>query len=201
MKKKTKNKTVSGSAKKAQPQVEMPDLVSALMKLTERLEAVERKMDALLNRPSDQPQRPIFHNPQQHSQNHPPQNFNRAPQPQIQNLKMQNPQGQTQNSHRPHHGKPMFPAVCADCKKNCEVPFLPTGERPTYCKECFSKRKSAGRPNSNPQIPNANLQNLPVLEKRQIKVVSNGVGKTVISEMVPAAASKKSVKPAKKSKK
>ena len=36
-------------------------------------------------------------------------------------------------------------AVCADCKKECEVPFKPSGERPVYCKECFSKRKAEGR--------------------------------------------------------
>jgi CxxC-x17-CxxC domain-containing protein len=32
-------------------------------------------------------------------------------------------------------------AICADCKKECEVPFKPSGERPVYCKDCFSKRK------------------------------------------------------------
>ena len=36
-------------------------------------------------------------------------------------------------------------AVCADCRKECEVPFKPSGERPVYCKECFSKRKSGGQ--------------------------------------------------------
>ena len=35
----------------------------------------------------------------------------------------------------------MHKAICADCKKECEVPFKPSGERPVYCKECFSKRK------------------------------------------------------------
>ena len=40
-------------------------------------------------------------------------------------------------------GRPreMFKAVCAECKKECEVPFRPSGDRPVYCKECFSKRK------------------------------------------------------------
>jgi len=32
-------------------------------------------------------------------------------------------------------------AVCAECKAECEVPFRPTGDRPVYCKDCFSKRK------------------------------------------------------------
>ncbi|MDD5081422.1 MAG: hypothetical protein PHC58_05485 [Candidatus Omnitrophica bacterium] len=28
---------------------------------------------------------------------------------------------------------------CAKCNKECEVPFKPTGDRPVYCKDCFSK--------------------------------------------------------------
>ena len=34
----------------------------------------------------------------------------------------------------------MFPAVCADCGQETEVPFQPRGDRPVYCRECFSKR-------------------------------------------------------------
>ena len=32
-------------------------------------------------------------------------------------------------------------AICAECKTECEVPFRPTGDRPVYCKDCFSKRQ------------------------------------------------------------
>ena len=39
----------------------------------------------------------------------------------------------------------MHKAVCADCKKECEVPFKPSGDRPVYCKDCFSKRKGGDR--------------------------------------------------------
>ena len=39
----------------------------------------------------------------------------------------------------------MFKATCADCKKECEVPFKPSGDRPVYCKDCFSKRKGGAR--------------------------------------------------------
>ncbi len=39
----------------------------------------------------------------------------------------------------------MHKATCADCQKECEVPFKPSGDRPVYCKECFSKRKDSGR--------------------------------------------------------
>jgi len=44
-------------------------------------------------------------------------------------------------------GRPreMHKAVCAECKKECDVPFKPSGDRPVYCKECFSKRKDSGR--------------------------------------------------------
>lgn len=42
-------------------------------------------------------------------------------------------------------GGQKFKAVCAECKKECEVPFKPSGDRPVYCRDCFSKRKNSGR--------------------------------------------------------
>ena len=41
-------------------------------------------------------------------------------------------------SNRPRE---MHKTICADCKQECEVPFKPSGDRPVYCKDCFSKRK------------------------------------------------------------
>ena len=40
-------------------------------------------------------------------------------------------------------GRPreMHKVTCAECKKECEVPFKPSGDRPVYCRDCFSKRK------------------------------------------------------------
>ncbi|MBU1906458.1 MAG: hypothetical protein KJ923_05620 [Candidatus Omnitrophica bacterium] len=35
-------------------------------------------------------------------------------------------------------------AVCSECKKECELPFRPTGDRPVYCRDCFSARKDSG---------------------------------------------------------
>ncbi len=32
----------------------------------------------------------------------------------------------------------MFPAVCAQCGKDTEVPFQPREDRPVYCSECYS---------------------------------------------------------------
>ncbi len=39
----------------------------------------------------------------------------------------------------------MHKAICADCNKECEVPFKPSGDRPVYCRDCFSKRKQGDR--------------------------------------------------------
>ncbi len=35
----------------------------------------------------------------------------------------------------------MHKATCAECKKECDVPFKPNAARPVYCKDCYSKRK------------------------------------------------------------
>ncbi|OYT57914.1 MAG: DNA-directed RNA polymerase [Candidatus Aenigmarchaeota archaeon ex4484_14] len=35
----------------------------------------------------------------------------------------------------------MFKATCADCGKECEVPFKPTEGRPVYCRECYQKHR------------------------------------------------------------
>ena len=39
----------------------------------------------------------------------------------------------------------MYPAVCAECGKDCEVPFEPREGRPVYCSECYNKTKSSGQ--------------------------------------------------------
>ena len=33
----------------------------------------------------------------------------------------------------------MFPATCAECGKETEVPFEPRDGRPVYCSDCYSK--------------------------------------------------------------
>ncbi len=37
--------------------------------------------------------------------------------------------------------KEMFPAVCAECGKECQVPFKPTEGKPVYCSECFAAKR------------------------------------------------------------
>jgi len=31
-------------------------------------------------------------------------------------------------------------AVCDECKKDCKVPFRPSGDKPIYCSDCFEKK-------------------------------------------------------------
>ncbi len=36
----------------------------------------------------------------------------------------------------------MYKATCAACGAETEVPFRPRGDRPVYCRDCFSKNNS-----------------------------------------------------------
>jgi CxxC-x17-CxxC domain-containing protein len=38
----------------------------------------------------------------------------------------------------------MYPAVCAGCGVETEVPFEPTGVKPVYCRDCFQANRSYG---------------------------------------------------------
>ena len=37
----------------------------------------------------------------------------------------------------------MHDAVCAQCGKDTQVPFRPSGDRPVYCGDCFSKQPAS----------------------------------------------------------
>ena len=58
-------------------------------------------------------------------------------------------------NRRPFGGpREMHKATCAECGKECEVPFKPRGDRPVYCKECFLKRKGI-----TPSQPEESMEN------------------------------------------
>ena len=100
------------------------DVLGLLTKIQDQLTTLDKKVDFLMNKTVPQP-----------AQAKP------VPQPAF---------AQSNNVHvhrneRPgdfHKGRPMYRATCADCKKECEIPFKPTGDRPMYCKECFMRRKT-----------------------------------------------------------
>jgi CxxC-x17-CxxC domain-containing protein len=37
----------------------------------------------------------------------------------------------------------LFPAVCADCGKETQVPFEPSQGRPVYCSDCYRKVRAS----------------------------------------------------------
>ena len=37
----------------------------------------------------------------------------------------------------------MYPATCAQCGKETEVPFEPRGDRPVYCSDCYAQHRPA----------------------------------------------------------
>jgi len=94
-------------------------------KVQEQLSAMEKKLDILISQSSKRPFEKSY------SQK-PSRNFN--------------------YSHRHDRGRQgsgprertYTRVICADCSKECEIPFKPSGDRPVYCKECFSKRKGGG---------------------------------------------------------
>ncbi len=45
----------------------------------------------------------------------------------------------------------MHDAVCAQCGKNTQVPFVPSGARPVYCSDCFRAQSGDARGSSRPR--------------------------------------------------
>jgi CxxC-x17-CxxC domain-containing protein len=91
------------------------DIVGLITTLVQKLTSLETKMDTLLSRTAPRP----FEAPRQQP----------VPAPST-------------VQHR--DTRPMYKAICADCNKECEVPFRPSVDRPVYCRECFTKRKNNG---------------------------------------------------------
>ncbi|MFA6320606.1 MAG: CxxC-x17-CxxC domain-containing protein [Candidatus Omnitrophota bacterium] len=101
-----------------------PDIAEIVIKMQEQLNSLEKKIDALISQP---PARSF--EPRQHSK--PFQRFDRS-----------HHQGDDRQSGG-YRERVLHKATCADCNTTCEVPFRPTGDRPVYCKECFTKRKAS----------------------------------------------------------
>jgi len=51
--------------------------------------------------------------------------------------------GNSNNGYGYKAQRQMFPAVCADCGKETEVPFEPREDRPVYCSDCYRKVRSS----------------------------------------------------------
>ncbi len=44
----------------------------------------------------------------------------------------------------PRGEREMFPAICARCGKETQVPFQPRSDRPVYCPECYAAQRPGG---------------------------------------------------------
>lgn len=47
----------------------------------------------------------------------------------------------------------MHKVVCDECKKPCEVPFLPTAGKPVYCSACFGGKREMGGDRGGDRFP------------------------------------------------
>ena len=140
------------------------DIVGLITKIQEQLTLLDKKVDTLINRSlPGPPELKSFSKPFQ----------------QPVNTHIQARGGQD-NRYR---DKVMHKVICADCKKECEVPFRPSGDRPVYCQGCFSRRKAGNS-------FKANIYNKP---KEIAPAQATNIDKPQVSEKKKPVAKKKSV--------
>ena len=131
-------KKVSKSKSSDESQEAQPSIAELILKVQQQLSFLEKKIDTLIgqqaSRPASQPVSQPFSQPRFDQQRH---------------------QGAPRQDND-YRQRVLHKAVCADCSKECEVPFKPSQDRPVYCKDCFSKRKAGAssfgeRPDSAPR--------------------------------------------------
>ena len=109
------------------------DVTGLINKLQQQVSAIEKKLDILISQSSKMPFEKSY-------SRKPSRSFN--------------------YSHR-HDGarqgdgpreRTYTKAICADCNRECEIPFKPSGDRPVYCRECFPKHKKGSPFSANRDI-------------------------------------------------
>ena len=124
-----KRRKMKKSTKRESPVIEQveeskPDLAVIIGQMQQQLVSLEKKIDALINKPAER------HSEEQRFSK-PFRSFGNS---------FRNDRGRQDSNPRE---RTFFKDVCAECNTECEVPFKPSGDRPVYCKDCFSKRKSS----------------------------------------------------------
>jgi ATP-dependent RNA helicase DeaD len=56
---------------------------------------------------------------------------------------MRTDQNRTHRSRRRSNGRAKYPAVCAACRQETTLSFLPSADRPVYCGPCYRERKES----------------------------------------------------------
>lgn len=72
-----------------------------------------------------------------------------AEEPQVKEPKVEEPDSGTaapvSNVVEPvgtdQQGRQLYSVKCANCGKQTQVPFKPTGDRPVYCRDCYMQKK------------------------------------------------------------
>ncbi len=137
-------------------------MLEQIRKINDRLYSLERKMDLLADllknktpehrapaNPSlpkvSKPLSPIdFYDDESNQYQHDHEQPSHQPNKQQHHQRNNQPAAQpnAQQNNRPQKERKMYSAVCADCQKDCSLPFQPRADRPVYCKECFARRKN-----------------------------------------------------------
>jgi len=105
----------------AQAQEEM-NIEAIISKMQQQLISIEKKIDGLLNKPLER--KPFERKPFRSFEG--PNRFDRG------------------NRDGDSRERSFTKVICADCNRECEIPFKPSGDRPVYCRDCFSKHKDGG---------------------------------------------------------
>ena len=166
------------------------DLEGFMVKIQDQLAALAKKMDAWISQIPAMP-------------SHAPAHMAPLPSQAVSQKSFQQPSA-AQSSHPSHprtgpgearrsrgrRERLLHKAVCADCHQDCEIPFKPSGERPVYCKPCFSKRKAANSPKvESVAVPSvSSVAQVPEKVDRRVVVTKKGVGKVTVSEIIRPAA-------------
>ena len=94
-----------------QAQKNEAELLGLVNKIQEQIIALDKKIDALINRS--------------------------LPQAKASPKALVNPAQLPSRPNDRNAARVMHAAICADCKKECTIPFKPSGDRPVYCQDCF----------------------------------------------------------------
>lgn len=100
-------------------------LKDLILEIQQQVTSLENKIDTLIEKSSQRPSqdKPDF------------KSFNKFDRPRRQPDTRYGNDFQERTLHK---------VVCAECGNACEVPFRPSGDRPVYCRDCFSKHNAGG---------------------------------------------------------
>jgi CxxC-x17-CxxC domain-containing protein len=144
------------------------DSLLSISKIQEQLNALNRKMDIILGKLSNNGGAP---------------KPNYSPVPVSANIP---------TTINPPSQKMMYKVICADCKKECSIPFKPVADRPVYCKECFALRRSGQTPRVNVPVKSSPVAvpapvkaaKKPAVKKAAAKPAVGGSKKTAVKKTV-----------------